>query len=209
MPAEASQAAGRGDRADFGLDRQSARPTTSRWSTRPTHSRPKRSARPIASSGRFEPLASSGRTEGGQRSLVPHADRQVRAGTAWKRKGIAANGPADRRKLIRRAYFDLIGLPPTPDEVEAFVADPAAGRLRAADRSAARQPALRRALGPALARPGPLRREPRLRAGLRPAHRLSLSRLRHPGAQSRTCRTTDSCGCKSPATSSSRTTTWP
>jgi hypothetical protein len=31
--------------------------------------------------------------------------------------------PADRRLLMRRAYYDLIGLPPTPEEVAAFLAD--------------------------------------------------------------------------------------
>jgi mono/diheme cytochrome c family protein len=39
-------------------------------------------------------------------------------------KNLAPSKPADRRTLIRRASFDLIGLPPTPEEVEAFVADP-------------------------------------------------------------------------------------
>ncbi|HWB12868.1 MAG TPA: DUF1549 domain-containing protein [Pirellulales bacterium] len=38
--------------------------------------------------------------------------------------GLQPSPPADRRTLFRRLSFDLIGLPPTPDEVEAFVADP-------------------------------------------------------------------------------------
>ncbi|HEY6393237.1 MAG TPA: DUF1549 and DUF1553 domain-containing protein, partial [Bryobacteraceae bacterium] len=33
------------------------------------------------------------------------------------------NPPADRITLIRRAYLDLTGLPPSPEEVEAFLAD--------------------------------------------------------------------------------------
>lgn len=42
---------------------------------------------------------------------------------ALEKQGLKPNGPADRRTLIRRATFDLTGLPPTPDEVNAFLAD--------------------------------------------------------------------------------------
>jgi len=38
-------------------------------------------------------------------------------------KNIAPNPTADKRALIRRASFDLLGLPPTPQQVEAFLAD--------------------------------------------------------------------------------------
>ncbi len=37
--------------------------------------------------------------------------------------GLSFSKPAGRRTLIRRATFDLLGLPPTPEEVDAFVAD--------------------------------------------------------------------------------------
>ncbi len=37
--------------------------------------------------------------------------------------GLSMNPEADRRSLIRRATYDLTGLPPTPDEVERFAND--------------------------------------------------------------------------------------
>jgi hypothetical protein len=37
--------------------------------------------------------------------------------------GLTPSPEVDRRRLIRRATFDLTGLPPTPDEIAAFLAD--------------------------------------------------------------------------------------
>ena len=41
-----------------------------------------------------------------------------------EREGLSFGPPADRSTLIRRATIDLTGLPPSAEEVEAFVADP-------------------------------------------------------------------------------------
>ncbi len=42
---------------------------------------------------------------------------------AQQKNGLKQNGPATKEALIRRAYFDLIGLPPSPEQVAAFVND--------------------------------------------------------------------------------------
>jgi hypothetical protein len=40
-----------------------------------------------------------------------------------EREGLSPAPETDRRTLIRRLYFDLTGLPPAPEEVDAFLAD--------------------------------------------------------------------------------------
>ncbi len=52
-----------------------------------------------------------------------------------EKRGMQPSPPADRRTLLRRVTFDLIGLPPTPEEVEQFMRDDAPGALeRVVDR---------------------------------------------------------------------------
>ncbi len=59
---------------------------------------------------------------------VPAAKAQLRneidvfVAARLEKDGLTLSPDADRRTLIRRVYFDLIGLPPSPDEVAAFVA---------------------------------------------------------------------------------------
>jgi len=63
------------------------------------------------------------------RPAVPEVPAAGDALDAFVRTRLAADGleptaPADPATLLRRATFGLTGLPPTPDEMEAFVADP-------------------------------------------------------------------------------------
>jgi len=41
-----------------------------------------------------------------------------------EQEGLQPSAAADRRTFIRRATFDITGLPPTPEEIDAFVEDP-------------------------------------------------------------------------------------
>lgn len=53
-----------------------------------------------------------------------HNEIDAFVAAAQEREGLTPAPEADRVTLIRRVYFDLLGLPPTWEEVTAFVADP-------------------------------------------------------------------------------------
>jgi hypothetical protein len=72
----------------------------------------------------LEPVAEPARADGP--AIHNSIDRFLQA--RLDAAGIVPAAPADRRTLIRRATYDLTGLPPASEEVDAFLADPAPDR---------------------------------------------------------------------------------
>ncbi len=55
---------------------------------------------------------------------LPHSNIDSFISQQLDAQGLSRNPEADRRTLIRRASYDLTGLPPSPEEVQQFVNDP-------------------------------------------------------------------------------------
>lgn len=69
----------------------------------------------------FQPPTDSQPPEDASGWAVNEVDRFIAA--KQKEQSITPGPDTDRRTLVRRAYFDLLGLPPTPTEVQEFIAD--------------------------------------------------------------------------------------
>ncbi|MCH9022132.1 MAG: PSD1 domain-containing protein, partial [Planctomycetes bacterium] len=91
------------------IDKQKNLPAIDHWSFKPlTHPAPPQ-------------------TKNDSWSITP-IDRFILA--SLKTNNLKPNAPADKRTLIRRATFDLIGLPPTPKEIDDFLNDDLPGAFR-------------------------------------------------------------------------------
>ena len=74
----------------------------------------------------LQPIAAAARPKVKQQEW-PRAEFDYFILARLEAAGLSPSPEADRRTLIRRVHFDLLGLPPSPDDVEAFVSDPDPG----------------------------------------------------------------------------------
>lgn len=95
-----------------------------------------RDAPPAAAPAKREINLEAGRRHWSFQPLAPVAPPPVKD-AAWPQtpvdrfilarleaEGLRPNPLVDRQRLIRRVYLDVVGMPPTPEEIDRFVADP-------------------------------------------------------------------------------------
>ena len=70
----------------------------------------------------FQPVKRPAVPESRGQTRNPKSDRRFLL-AKLREKGLSFAPPAEKRVLLRRVYFDLIGLPPTPEEIDAFLKD--------------------------------------------------------------------------------------
>ena len=98
----------------------------------PTRPASTRAPRLIGRSGRFHGTSRSRRsrpTWKARRTMVTHDDGDPHPvdafiGRKLREHGLTFSPPASRSELIRRVHFDLVGLPPSEDELERWERDP-------------------------------------------------------------------------------------
>ena len=118
-----------------------------------------------------------------ERGAESPSERERGWGPASIEKGLRPAPPAPPEILLRRLALNLTGLPPTPAEIDAFLADRSPGAYaRAADRYL-RLTGVRRADGDGLAGSCALCRHVRLSERLRARH-VTVPRLGDPRVQS-------------------------
>ena len=115
----------RGERLDLWSLKQPVRPEVPGGSVQYSVSSVQSAKSAPGSKGAIGSKASPLKTENWTLNPSHPIDRFLLAKLAEKK--LTFSPEADPRTLIRRLYFDLIGLPPTPEEVRAFVADKSTG----------------------------------------------------------------------------------
>ena len=75
----------------------------------------------------LQPLSANPEPRVVQQSSWPNRKIDSFVLSTLQRSGLTPSPPADPRALVRRLYFDLIGLPPSPEAVAQFVANPSTG----------------------------------------------------------------------------------
>ena len=113
-------------------------------------------AKPLGVSAGENPAVPEVKNKGGSRTRSTTS-----SSPSWKKTAWCLSASPIAETLLRRANYDLIGLPPTPEEFTSFKVTLSPNAFeKVVDRLLA-SPALWRALGPLLARQRPLRRHHR------------------------------------------------